>query len=284
MHNNVINMISAKYTTLTKSGKLLADYILQNRNSVQYLSITTLAEASGVSEASITRFCRSLGLEGYNDLKLSIAISESNGSENGYQPFSDGLGESEIEKAGITLCHENIKALEDTCILMDKKSIESAVELLQNARRVYCFGQGGSNVSALEAWALFATVSPKFIHISDSHFQAMQASLCGPEDVILFFSYSGATKDLKDLMKITAESGVKVILITRYQKSPTAGLADVVLLCGADESPLQSGSVAARISQLFIIDYLFHFFCKKDQSEILEAREATAQATALKLL
>ena len=40
------------------------------------MSITSLAESSGVSEATITRFCRGLGLYGYNDFKLALAKSE----------------------------------------------------------------------------------------------------------------------------------------------------------------------------------------------------------------
>ncbi|MCQ2400456.1 MAG: MurR/RpiR family transcriptional regulator [Lachnospiraceae bacterium] len=281
MYNNILSRISSEFAGLTKSGKALADYILKNKTSVQYMSITSLADASGVSEASITRFCRNLGLEGYNELKLSLAIAGSPMSENNFHSEEGKKGYIE-ETAGFLL-KKNTRAMEETVSLMNRDAIEKAVRLLREAHRVLCFGQGGSNVTALEAWALFSTVSPKFIHISDSHFQAMCTALCGPLDVILFFSYSGATRELKDIIKISRSLGVKLILITRYEKTPASRLADVILQCGTNESPLQTGSVEARISQLFIIDYLYSFFCR-DEAGAMDAREATAQATAIKLL
>lgn len=285
MHNDILSEISSEFSGLTKSGKSLADYILKNKTSVQYMSITALADASGVSEASITRFCRSLGLEGYNDLKLSLAIAGMPGTEKN---FHSGSGKKKtagsLDEAARFLVSRNVQALEETRALMDPKAIEKAVDLMKNASRVFCFGQGGSNVTAMEAWALFSTVSGKFIHVTDSHFQTMSAALCTPEDVILFFSYSGATRELQDILKIARDTGVKLILVTRFKKSPASRYADVLLQCGTNESPLQTGSVEARISQLFIIDYLFYFYCDKDAEEAEKARESTAQATAMKLL
>ena len=281
MYNDILDRISTEFNGFTKSGKILADYILENKASVQYMSITTLSDASGVSEASITRFCRNLGLEGYNDLKLSLAIAGSSLNENHFHSENGKTGY--MEETAELLLRKNTLAMEETMNLMDPKAIEKAVQLLKEAKRVLCFGQGGSNVSALESWALFSTVSSKFIHVSDSHFQAMSAALCGPGDVILFFSYSGATRELADILKITRPLGVKIILITRFEKTPASRFADVILQCGANESPLHTGSVEARISQLFIIDYLFSFFCRKESGAI-HARESTAQATAMKLL
>ena len=63
--------------------------------------------------------------------------------------------------------------------------------------------------------------------------QAITASLMGPEDVVLFVSYSGATRDMMDTLHLAKENGAKVILITHYDDAPGVALADVVLLCGA---------------------------------------------------
>ena len=73
MQANILDFISQQYNTMTRSSKKLADYIFTNKSMVQYMSITSLAEASGVSEATITRFCRGLGLAGYNEFKLALA-------------------------------------------------------------------------------------------------------------------------------------------------------------------------------------------------------------------
>ena len=60
------------------------------------------------------------------------------------------------------------------------------------------------------------------------------------------------------------ERGAKPILITRFPKSPGAACADVVLECGSRESPLQAGSIAARLAQLYLLDVLFNEVCRRD--------------------
>ena len=262
MQTTILHSISSSYSTLTRSAKKLADYIFNNRSSVQYMSITSLAEAAGVSEATITRFCRTLGLAGYNELKLDLALAQA-GRDEGEAPEEeteevDSDSGSELEAVCRNLYQQDVNALSETLELMDPERTRQAVELLTKAKRVFCFGQGGSNVTAMEAWARFSTAASKFIHIEDSHMQATAAALCQAGDVILFFSYSGSTRDMLDVLRPAKNGGASVILITRFYNSPAASLSDVVLLCGATESPLQSGSIAAKIGQMFIIDYLFH--------------------------
>ena len=83
-------------------------------------------------------------------------------------------------------------------------------------------------------------------------FLSSAISLADSEDAILFFSYSGSTRDMCDTLNIVSQRNVPVILITHFPKSAGAELATVVLQCGYNESPLQSGSVAAKVGQLFI--------------------------------
>ena len=68
------------------------------------------------------------------------------------------------------------------------------------------------------------------------------------------------------------------ILITRFPKSPGAAYADVVLQCGSREGPLQVGSVAARVAQLYLMDVLFHEVCRRDARGSAEIREGVAEA------
>ena len=123
-------------------------------------------------------------------------------------------------------------------------------------------------IMASEAAHLFSTVSSKFVSVQDSHRQAIAAALLEPEDVIWFFSYSGSTRDILDLMELARERKCGLVLVTHYPKSPGAALADVVLQCGASEGPLQLGSVPARMAQLFIIDAVFHEYCRRDVEEM----------------
>ena len=80
------------------------------------------------------------------------------------------------------------------------------------------------------------------------------------------------------------ERGLRSILVTHFASSPGAGLADVTLLCGADESPLQLGSVGARIAQMYLLDVLFSELCRRNLDACRQSRARIAAALADKHL
>ena len=277
---NFWELLRSRYNELTRSGRRVADYLTQHAEEAQYLSISSLARECGVAEATIFRFCRSLGFDGYNEMKISLAQANAipTAGNNKLEPGTDTA----------TLCtHASAVALEainGTRTVLDPDAIDRAATLLQRARQVFCFGQGGSQILANDIWARFATISTKFHTAGDSHMQTIAASLMVPEDVVLFVSYSGATRDMMETLRIVKENGAKVILLTHYADAPGTALADVVLLCGAKESPLDGGSVAAKIAVLFVAEVLVLRFTLDNQELTTIARERTSRALAPKLL
>ena len=114
--------------------------------------------------------------------------------------------------------------------------------------------------------------------------QIIAAATLTEADAVLYFSYSGATRDMMETLTVARERDAGIILITRFSKSPGGGLADVVLQCGAKESPLQLGSVAAKVAQLFLLDVLFAEFCQRDPNGSEARKERIAAALADKHL
>ena len=278
MAGNILESITAQYHSLTRSGKKLADYIFAHTGEAQYFSISTLAENSGVSEASITRFCHGLGLAGYNDFKLALAKTDHVTDMGELSDSPQGIASEDSLNTIFQKIHKaSVLSLNETLELLDEDAINKAVDLLVQADRVFCFGNGGSMVMAMEAWS-------RFVHVSDSHMQIMNTALATSRDVLLVFSYSGSTKDMEDTLQIAREHGVSIILVTHYPNSRAAQFADVVLLCGYNEGPLQSGSIPAKVGQLLLIDCLFYGFCRRNPEASAAARSATAEAVARKML
>ena len=210
------DMLRTKRDSLTKSGIIVADYLMQHAEDAQYLSISSLAKACGVAEATIFRFCRALGFDGYNEMKIALAKATATA-----MPVSLKL-EPGVDTQ--TLCthayNTAIEALNGTRSALDPESVDRAATLLQRARQVFFFGQGGSYILACDIWARFSMLSTKFRTAGDSHMQAIAASLMGPEDVVVFVSYSGATRDMMDSLHLARENGAKVILLTHYSDAP----------------------------------------------------------------
>lgn len=285
MGNSILDSIREKYAGFSNSDKKLADYILSNYSSTKYLSIVALAKNSGVSESTITRFCRHLELGGYHELKLEIAKAE---IESKFKPEVKNKSQFDYDTDLHDLYQKiydiNIQAQTDTMKSLDEEAIILAADYLSDARNIYCFGQGSSMIMAMEAWARFSTASSNFIHISDSHMQTMAVSLAAEQDVILFFSYSGSTRDMEDILPLAKKNHVKIILITHFPESQAAKYADVILVCGHNESPLQSGGIAAKIGQLFLIECLFYTYNLRNPENYTKARESTAKAISKKLL
>ena len=285
MASNILESITAQYHSLTRSGKKLADYIFAHTGEAQYFSISTLAENSGVSEASITRFCHGLGLAGYNDFKLALAKTDHVTDMGELSDSPQGIASEDSLNTIFQKIHKaSVLSLNETLELLNEDAINKAVDLLVQADRVFCFGNGGSMVMAMEAWARFSTATSRFVHVSDSHMQIMNTALATSREVLLVFSYSGSTKDMEDTLQIAREHGVSIILVTHYPNSRAAQFADVVLLCGYNEGPLQSGSIPAKVGQLLLIDCLFYGFCRRNPEASAAARSATAEAVARKML
>ena len=278
---DVFEKISNGYYQLTGAEKKVADYVVIHQRDAQYMSISDLADACGVAEATISRFCRRLNYKGYNAFKLALANSTA--SRAG---FSLVGGEVEPDDTIPDMCqkvfHIEVDAMAQTLDLIRPENISAAAEILWSADKVLCMGQGGSMIMAMEAAHLFSTAFPGFTPVYDSHLQTIAAATLSWKDAVLFFSYSGSTKELLDLLEVVREQGAKVILVTHFPKSPAAAFSDVILQCGANEGPLQLGSVAARVAQLFVIDVLFAEVCRRREPLSKESRERVAAALAAK--
>lgn len=283
MPNNartVFEQISSNYYALTSSEKKVADFTLSNQSGTQFMSISELADACGVAEATISRFCRRLGYKGYNAFKLALANSSPKHKLLDNPLSGEVTAEDSLEDICKKLYTAEVEAMAQTMEFLDLDSVAQASRMLHSARRVMCMGQGGSLLIANEAAHLFSTVSNKFTAVADSHLQAIAATTMDPEDVILFFSYSGSTQEMMETLKLARAQQGQVILVTRFPRSPGAELSNVVLQCGANENALQSGSVAARIAQMYLLDILFSEFSRKDLEQCLQIRGRIADALA----
>lgn len=265
-HEDIFSIIIRCYNNLTKSETKVADYILRHKFTIPTQSISELAAACDVSEATISRFCHSVGCTSFNEFKLSVVHSNSSADSRGLDMdlYSTLQPSDSVEQKCRKLCSVSMEALQQTLHDLDVDAISQAVEIFSAAKNVYCFGQGNSSIVAEDAWGRFSTVSTKFHFISNANLQAITAQLLGKDDVVLYFSFSGAVRELCEVGQLLEGSEAKLILVTRFPNSPGAQYADLLLICGANEAPQQQGSIAAKIGQLFIVDVLFHEFCSRN--------------------
>ena len=284
MSENILSILSKNYQIFTKSERKVTDYIIENPIETQYMSITSLASICEVADSTVTRFCRKLDLTGYNELKIELVKASGDTMFQSNTNMDESNESTPNQKTSNPILNSTIQALYDTHARVNPDDITTVGKLFHNANSVYCFGQGGSSVVAKGAWSTFVSIAPQFHYIEDSHMQIITSSLCKMNDVILYFSYSGATREITDTLRVARGRGAKIVLLTHYEESPASKYADIILLCGTKEGPLFSGSVPAKITQLYIIDLLLHEFSEQNIQFTNNNRLLTADALSNKLL
>ncbi|WGU94087.1 MurR/RpiR family transcriptional regulator [Paenibacillus dendritiformis] len=280
---SILTRIHSMYNSFTNTERKVADYILEHTRSVIYMSITDLADACDVGESSIFRFCKSLNFKGYQEFKIALAHSIT--VENEIPQLTEQIGmDDTIEQVASKVLTTNVNAINETYDLLKADDIEKAIEYMVQAERIHFFGVGTSLITALEAKNKFMRITKKTECSFDSHLQMMSAALMTERDVAVMFSYSGSTKDTIEVAKKAKEKGARIISITRFVKSPLTTHSDVTLLCGANEGPLQGGSLSAKIAQLYLLDVLYVEYFKRTYQESIDNKESTANAVIEKLL
>ena len=281
MSTNFWELLQQHQGDLTRSGRTVAEYLVQHAAEAQYLSISSLARECNVAEATVFRFCRSLGFEGYHEMRIAMAQANATGAMVNQR-------ELDPEASTATLCEHAsglfMTAINGTQNALSPEAVDRAAKMLHEAHQVFCLGQGGSMLLANDLCARFAGISNKFRTAGDNHLQIMAAGLMTEADVVLFISYSGATRDMLETLRAAKTSGAKIILITHYEDSPGAKLADVVLLCGAQESPLDSGSIPIKVAVLYVGEVLLLRYILSDSEAAGKAQERTTEALAVKML
>ena len=273
---NILERIHAFYYQLTASERKVADFVLANHDRVQYMSITQLAEECGTADATISRFCRNLDLKGFNAFKLELALYSAGSQQKKRKTPTKDTTMGRCLEVG-RLAND---AVYQTMELLEPDQLVRAVEMFEAADRVLCIGSGGSLLMAQEFSHLFSTVTHKFVAIADAHMQMSAVATCNKRDVLVLFSYSGATTSGVEIMTLAKSRNIPTIVVTRYPKSPAAELADVVLRCGSNEGPFQFGSVPAKVAQLIVMDVLFQEYCYRNPESAEESIQNIGAALA----
>lgn len=273
-------VIRSHLSALTKMETIVAQYVLEHANEVIYLSVTELAEKANVGETTVIRFCRKLGFRGFQDFKLSLAQDLAKPVTHTHEEIKPTDPVQVLAQKTIL---SNNSILEETLKLVNPEKLAQAIDLLVQAETIQFYGVGSSGLTAKQASHSFARIGKRCDAQSDTHFQAMAASLLSENDVAVGITISGSTKDTIENLRLAKEAGARVISITHNARSPITKLTDVDLLMAARENPLQGSSLSAKISQLAVIDMLYAGVMLRLGEVAGQFRRKTAKAVSEKL-
>ncbi|MEC0242900.1 MurR/RpiR family transcriptional regulator [Paenibacillus dokdonensis] len=256
IHDNILIKIREMKDSLTPVEKMVAEYVLQNLEEIPHLSIKSLAQLTKTSDASVLRFCKTMGYSGYRSFIVSISASLGSMEEQ-KDPYTDIQPGDDLSVIISNTSRNNIKSIEDTLSVIDKNEVDRAVQVLRQSNRIVFFGIGASGLVGIDAEQKFSRINKMCHTYTDGHSQLTAATLLEKGDVAVFISNSGNTIEILESLEITKKTGATIIAITKYNKSELADKANIVLNISTPELTIRSGAMGSRIAMLTIIDILF---------------------------
>ncbi|RIA22566.1 RpiR family transcriptional regulator [Ectopseudomonas oleovorans] len=249
---NLLEQIQSRLDDLNKAERKVAEVILHDPQQATRLSIAALAQAAGVSEPTVNRFCRSFGTNGYPELKMQLAQSLASGAAYVSRAVAANDGPDAYTRK---IFGSTIASLDSACQSLDPQHISRAVDLLIQARQIHFFGLGASASVALDAQHKFFRFNLAVSAHSDVLMQRMIASVAHTGDLFVIISYTGRTRELVEVARLARENGASVLGLTAAG-SPLARASTLSLDIPLPEDTDIYMPMTSRIIQLTVLDVL----------------------------
>ena len=220
-------------------------------------TLASVAREAGVSEPTVLRFCRTIGVGSFKDLKIELAqrLAAGNGALTGAIAPRQIQANDSIQSAMDKVFAQAIDALARTQQALPKPRVERAAMAIVKARRVVIFGLGASAIVAADAQHKLFRLGIAAAAYSDPHLQAMSAATLGPDDVALAISQTGTARDVIETTSIAQQGGVTVVAVTRTG-APLAAIAHILLPVDIIEPEQIWTPMISRLAHLTTIDAL----------------------------
>lgn len=249
----ILTRLQHQLNNLSKSEQRIANVILENPELVVHATTAELARRAHVSDPMISRLCRSIGCKGFPEFKVQLAQSLAKNTSFVNRAISiHDDAKTYINKLITT--HQG--ALDYLRRELCTETIETAVDLLDSAKRIEIFGMGGCASIAQDAQHKLFRLGTPTIAYEDNLKQRMAAAAADEDTVILFLSFTGRTLATVETAKTAKKSGARVIAITE-PTSPLAAVCDLVITSGSElEDTTIYVPMTTNIMILTIVDIL----------------------------
>ncbi|KXZ36930.1 MULTISPECIES: MurR/RpiR family transcriptional regulator [Vibrio] len=278
----ILDTIGSLYDSFTPASKRIADFVLAKPSEAYTLSIAELSQAVSAGDASIIRFCRSLGVKGFHEFKMALAIELSQKNKDDDSIFdTDVTSSDKPEVIGKKLQKTIDNVLSETLNLLDLQKLSQVSESIKQAKSVYFLGVGSSGISAENAKYRFMRIGLNVDALTTNHYMYMKAALLTKGDVAIGISHSGQSSETAKALKIAKQSGATTVAVTHNPRSSICEYADYILINGNRQGQLQGDSIGTKISQLFVLDMIYCLLVQGDESNAYSSKLRTTQALSL---
>ena len=231
----LLKQLQEKQSEFSPAQKVIADYIAKRYSDIPFQTISQIAEFTGTSEPTISKFCNELGFSGFSGLKRLVSeyVNSSLPLNHKLEHSAKGLEETDIVDAILDCDIRNIQAtLQNPA---NRHNIQPLLSMIDLARRVYTLG---GRTAAFFAGVTAFKLRQQDVSVSNIDFGVGdyidKMMMIRPGDLVIAFSFSRYTKDIIQMIQSLKQRGVSIVLITGEGLSPAYEYADLVFTCCTD--------------------------------------------------
>lgn len=262
---SIVPHIESLYDNFTPSEKTIADFFIHNTEEID-ISSKHLSKTLFVSEASISRFAKKCGFDGYRQFAFVYKQSFEESTPNITTSYTKQVLDTYQE------------LLNKSYTLIDEKQMQRVVELISNKKRIYVYGRGSSGLVAQEIKLRLMRLGVNVEAISDSHIMKMNSVLMDEDCLVIGISVSGNTKEVTNSLKETSNRGASVVLITSKQDEEMKTYCDEILFIAIKEHLENGKAISPQFPVLVIVDILYAHFLQSDRLRKEELHSNTINA------
>jgi len=226
-----IKQILTKVDGLNGAQKRLGHYLQNDSTALLHSNVTDLAQAVGVSNATVVRFAKSLGYKGFPEFKRDVQKEmrrKLRAADRMEETFAALGGEENILAK---LIQRDIQLLQETLQASSFSDFQKAAELILRARKVFLIGL---NASMSLAYLLhFRLVRVKkdahWIFLTGGTSLMEQLAFMEPADVLIAIDFLQVPREVQTALQHGKKIGMPILGITDFPSSPIAKAADVCL-------------------------------------------------------
>lgn len=234
-------------TALNESEKRIFNYVLKNFDEAKHYSIRQLAKKCFVSSATIFRFTKKLGFEGYSDFIDSLL-----NTTEAPQTIPHSVKQKDYKE-------EYLKNIIESIRVVEQERIETFNTLLDNDPVIYLIGEELDQHALHYVNWIFTAQGFRSVLLTDS--AAIRNALHHMEDhdILFVFSYNGDSPTVIETIELVKQSSqATVVSFTRAVTNIVQNLCDLDFYIFTDEIIYDSLDMTSRVSMIAIVELILY--------------------------
>lgn len=257
MEKSVINQICASMDTFFETEKKIGNFIIHHPKEIVDMTVGELAKECQVSEASVSRFCKKIDMNGFHHLKISIAKEMVSQSED--DELSNHISVDDLEQSLKNILANKVAELTQTVSMMNSENLQDILKRINNAQNVLFAAVGNTVPVAMDGAYKLNQIGISAVSTPVWETQLAYSYNLSPEDVVIAISNSGESTGVINILEAAKQKKATTISITNSEKSTIAKISDYHITTATREKLFLDEYRFSRVSATMVIEVLYLF-------------------------